>query len=72
MKAQTEKEAEDDLAAFDKYIWVNYKNLIGFWHFGVFLSKSTFAAIKGHPEQYILVDTIFNYRFHFGLPGKCL
>ena len=21
----------------------------------------------GHPRQYILVDTIFNHRFHFGL-----
>ena len=39
----------------------------------VFLFKqSTFCYINGHPKQYILVDTIFNYRFHFGLPGKCL
>ena len=22
--------------------------------------------MKGHPKQYILVDTIFNYRFHVG------
>ena len=41
-------------------------------HFRVFLYKSTFCSINGHPKQYILVDTIiFNYRFHFGLPGKC-
>ena len=25
-----------------------------------------------HPKQYILVDTIFNYRCNFGLPGTCL
>ena len=36
-------------------------------HFQVFLYKSTFCSINGHPKQYILVDTIFNYRFHFGL-----
>jgi len=24
--------------------------------------------MNGHPEQYILVDTIFNYSFHFGPP----
>ncbi len=53
-------------------VWDNYNNLIGFSHFRVFLEKSTFASINGHPKQYILVDTIFNYRFHFGLPGKCL
>ena len=27
---------------------------------------------NGHHKQYILVDTIFNYVFHFGLLGKCL
>jgi len=37
-----------------------------------FLKKSTFCHINRHPKQYILVDTIFNYSFHFGLPGKCL
>ena len=36
-------------------------------HFRVFLSKSTLRSINGHPKQYILADTIFNYRFHFGL-----
>jgi len=41
-------------------------------HFRVFLSKSTFRAINGHPKQYVLVGTIFNYRFHFGLPGTSL
>ena len=41
-------------------------------HFRVFLQKSKFCSINGHPKQYILVDTIFNYRFHLGLPGKCL
>ena len=40
--------------------------------FSGFPLKSTFYSINGHPKQYILVDTIFNYRFHFGLPGKYL
>ena len=46
---------------------VNYSNLISFLHFWVFLKKSTFGSINGHLKQYILVDTIFNYIFHFGL-----
>jgi len=29
--------------------------------------KSTFCHINGRPKQNIRVDTIFNYRFHFGL-----
>ena len=41
-------------------------------HFRVFLEKPRFCYRNGHHKQYILVDTIFNYRFHFGLPGKCL
>ena len=41
-------------------------------HFRVFLEKSTFCYINGHPKQYIVVDTIFNYILHFGLPGTCL
>ena len=36
------------------------------------LKESTFCHINGRPKQYIQVDTMFNYRFHFGLPGKCL
>ena len=40
-------------------------------HFWVFFKKSTCCSINGHPEQYMIVDTIFNYRFHFGLPGAC-
>ena len=31
------------------------------------IKKTTFCYIDGHPKQCILVDTIFNYRFHFGL-----
>ena len=46
--------------------WVDYSNLTSFSHF------RTFGSINGHPKQYILVDTTFNYRFHFGLPGNCL
>ena len=41
-------------------------------HFRAFLEKPRFCYRNGHHKQYILVDTIFNYRFHFGLPGKCL
>ena len=52
--------------------WDNYSNLISFSHFRGFLKKSQFCSINGHPKQYILVDTIFNYIFHFGLPGTCL
>ena len=33
------------------------------------LKIDIFCSINGHPKQYILVDTIFNYIFHFGLPG---
>ena len=40
--------------------------------FHFFLKKYTFCHINRHPEQYILVNTIFNYRFHAGLPGTCL
>ena len=28
--------------------------------------------INGPHKQYILLDIIFNYNFHFGLPGKYL
>ena len=28
--------------------------------------------INGHHKQYIQADIIFNYMFHFGLPGTCL
>ena len=41
-------------------------------HVRAVLQKSTFYYINGHPKEYILVDTIFNYRFHLGLPGTCL
>ena len=34
------------------------------------LEKSIFDYINGHPKQYILVDTIFNYIFHFGRSRK--
>ena len=37
-----------------------------------FSLKKKCCYINGHHKQYILVDTIFNYIFHFGLPGKCL
>ena len=41
-------------------------------HFQVFLGTSRFGYINAHHKQYILVDTIFNYMFHVGLPGTCL
>jgi len=41
-------------------------------HFVGFLGKSRLCYINGHHKQYILVNTIFNYSFHFGLPGICL
>ena len=31
-----------------------------------------FYYINGPHKQYILLDIIFNYNFHFGLPGKYL
>ena len=31
--------------------------------YGVFIKKSTFRHINGHPKQHILVDTIFNTGF---------
>jgi len=52
--------------------WPPNSNLADLVIYGVFIKQSTFCHINGHPKQYILVDTIFNYRFHFGLPGKCL
>ena len=33
----------------------------------VFIGESIFCYRNGHPKQYILVDTIFSYMFHFGL-----
>ena len=39
---------------------------------GCFHQKHIFYYISGPHKQYIQVDTIPNYRFHFGLPGKCL
>ena len=53
-------------------IWTPSSNLANLMIFGAFLKKSTLCHINGHPKQYIPVDTIFNYRFHFGLPGKGL
>jgi len=41
-------------------------------HFVGFLEKSIFYYKDGHHKQYILVDTIFNYIFHFGIPGTYL
>ena len=41
-------------------------------YFQVLLDKSIFCYINGHHKQYIQVDIIFNYMFHFGLPGTCL
>ena len=41
-------------------------------HFRVFIEKSIFCYINGHHKHYILADTIFDYIFHFGLPGTCL
>ena len=38
----------------------------------LFLEKYIFCYIHGHHKQYILVDTIFNYMSHCGLPGTCL
>ena len=54
------------------YTWLPNSNLANLVIYMVFINKSTFCHINGHPKQYIPVDTIFNYRFHFGLPGKCL
>jgi len=37
--------------------------------------QSTYCNRNGYPKQYIrflIVKTIFTYRFHFGLPGTCL
>jgi len=44
----------------------------GWVHFRVFLGQLKCCYINGHHKQYILLDTIFNYVFHFGLPGICL
>ena len=46
--------------AFSHLVWHD-----GRVHFRLFLKKSTFCSINGHPNQYILVDTMFDYRFHF-------
>ena len=54
------------------FAWPPNSNLANLVIYGVFIKQSTFSHINGHPKQYILVDTIFNYRFHFGLPGKRL
>jgi len=40
-------------------------------HFRFFLKKTTFCSINRHPKEYILVDTTFDYRFHFGLQEMC-
>ena len=53
-------------------IWPPNSNLANLVIYGLFIKKSTFWDINGYPKQCILVDTMFNYRFHFGLPGKCL
>ena len=34
--------------------------------------QTIFDYINGHRKQYIQADIIFNYMFHFGLPGTCL
>ena len=52
--------------------WPPNSNLANLVIYGVFIRKSTFCHINRHPKQHILVDTVFNYRFHFALPGKCL
>jgi len=66
--------------------WPPNSNLANLVIYGVFIKTSTFCYTNGHPNQYIPVDTIFNYRSHlyipvdtifnyrshFGLPGKCL
>jgi len=39
---------------------------------GFSLNKSAFCLISGQTKQYIIVDTIFTYWLHFGLPGTCL
>jgi len=59
-------------AAVMNYAWPPNSNLANLVIYGVFIKTSTFCHINRHPNQYILADTIFNYRFHFGLPGKCL
>ena len=52
-------------------LWTLYSRLSPYWPpnsnlanlviYGVFIRKSTFCHVSGHPKQYILVDTIFNY-----------
>ena len=54
------------------YIWPPNSNPANLVIYGVFIKKTTFRHINLHPKQYILVDTIFNRRYHFGLPRKCL
>jgi len=53
--------------------WLPNSNLANLVIYEVFISKMNILLhTHVHPKQYILVDTIFNYRFHFGLPGKHL
>jgi len=39
--------------------WPPNSNLANLVIYGVFIKKSTFCHINGHPKQHILVDTIF-------------
>ena len=52
--------------------WPPNSNLANLATYGVFIKQKTCCDINGHPKQYILVGTIFNYRFHFGLLGTCI
>ena len=47
--------------------WLPTSNLASLVICEVFIQTSTFCHINGNPEQQILVDTIFNDSFHFGL-----
>jgi len=55
------------------HFWVPKSNLANLVIYGVFIKQSTFCHMNGHPNlvsniSYTVVDTIFNYRFHFELP----
>jgi len=46
--------------------------MMGWRGFRGFQEKCIFCCIHGPHKQYIQVDTMLNYIFHFGLPGTCL
>ena len=50
----------------------NSSTFLGWGHFRMFIGKYIVCYINGYHKQCILADTLFNYIFHFGLPGKCL